>query len=237
MKKKEAAGEPFVWLCATNAGAAEVCRAALRTHGISDEELEKGYLPDPASKSNLRILARPGLLIRLTRNCEKQRGFVNGAVGIIKEALYQNSIFIVELIVSKVLVLVSPIVEEKAVFLPCTYGWATTIRRAQGSTLTLGCVYFNQKFFAAGRGYGYVAVSRFRKRSGVYLFGKLRRTDFLPVKEESPDEVLVRGEYSMSDNDSDLDDEVMDGMDDIGDANMIVEDEPSLYVGCALDDF
>ena len=35
-----------------------------------------------------------------------------------------------------------------------------------------------------GRGYGYVAVSRFKKRSGVYVYGKLRRTDFLPVGED-----------------------------------------------------
>ena len=35
-----------------------------------------------------------------------------------------------------------------------------------------------------GRGYGYVAVSRFKRRGGVYLYGKLRRTDFLPVGED-----------------------------------------------------
>ena len=35
-----------------------------------------------------------------------------------------------------------------------------------------------------GRGYGYVAVSRFKRRAGVYLYGKLRRTDFLPVGED-----------------------------------------------------
>ena len=36
----------------------------------------------------------------------------------------------------------------------------------------------------AGRGYGYVAVSRFRRRSGCYLYGRLRRADFLPIGEE-----------------------------------------------------
>ena len=35
-----------------------------------------------------------------------------------------------------------------------------------------------------GRGYGYVAASRFKQRSGVYLYGHLRRTDFLPVGED-----------------------------------------------------
>ena len=132
-----------------------------------------------------------------------------------------ESIFIVRLVGSSVLVLVSPIVEEDSVFLPCTYGWATTIRRAQGSTLPLGAVYFNQKYHAAARGYGYVAVSRFRSRSGVYLFGKMRRTEFLPVKEESQDEVLARGEDSASDAASDVDSESQECMDQIEDLNEI----------------
>ena len=40
---------------------------------------------------------------------------------------------------------------------------------------------------------GYVAVSRFVSKKGCYLYGKLRRTDFLPVGEEREDEVLERG--------------------------------------------
>ena len=39
--------------------------------------------------------------------------------------------------------------------------YATTMRRAQGATLYQGCVYFDGKM-PAGRGYGYVAVSRFQ---------------------------------------------------------------------------
>ena len=80
-------------------------------------------------------------------------------------------------------------------FLPCCYGYATTIRRAQGSDLSHGCLYFNQRRVAV-RGYGYVGVSRFRTRLGCYLYGKLRRTDFLPVGEEQADEVLQRGALS-----------------------------------------
>ena len=55
---------------------------------------------------------------------------------------------------------------------------------------------------AAARGYGYVAASRFKFRSGCYLYGKLRRTDFLPVGEEQEDEVLERGYSSVSSGDS-----------------------------------
>ena len=57
-------------------------------------------------------------------------------------------------------------------FLPCVYGYATTIRRAQGASLDQGCLYFDQtgcKKKHPGRGYGYVGASRFRSRDGCYL--------------------------------------------------------------------
>ena len=89
--------------------------------------------------------------------------------------------------------------------------YATTVRRAQGASLDIGCVYFDQKNHHAGRGYGYVAVSRFKSRAGVYLYGKLRRTDFLPVGEEKEDEVLERG-YSSANTSEDEDKEYAKGM-------------------------
>ena len=93
--------------------------------------------------------------------------------------------------------------EDGAVFLPCCYGYATTIRRAQGTSLHMVCIYFNQHKHPAARGYGYVAVSRFRSRRGCFLYGKLRRTDFLPVGEEKEEEVTERGYLSVSDNNED----------------------------------
>ena len=82
MQLQEESKEPFAWLTCTNRGAAEVSSAALRVKGVSKEELDKGYLCDPTTKSDLRILARPGILIRLSRNFDKQRGFVNGAYAV-----------------------------------------------------------------------------------------------------------------------------------------------------------
>ena len=73
------------------------------------------------------------------------------------------------------------------------YGYATTVRRAQGASLDMGCIYFDQKKRAAGRGYGYVAVSRFKSREGCFLYGKLRQTDFLPAGEDMESEILERG--------------------------------------------
>ena len=85
---------------------------------------------------------------------------------------------------------------ERHLFLPCVYGYATTIRRAQGATLQLGCLYFDH-CYPPERGYGYVGVSRFTSQLGVYHFGRIRRTDWLPVGGPGePHEQEVRSEAS-----------------------------------------
>ena len=63
----------FHRLCTTNDGASNVCLAALLVKGITEADLATGYLCDPTTKSELRVLARPGVLIRLSRNNDKQR--------------------------------------------------------------------------------------------------------------------------------------------------------------------
>ena len=168
--------------------------------GIGRAELDRGYLCDPTQKSDLRILARPGIMIPLTRNDDKQRGFVNGAMACIHESLRGNAVFIARLTGTGNFVLVHPREEDGARFLPCVYGYATTIRRAQGADLEHGCLYFDHTRPAA-RGYGYVGASRFKRRSGCFVFGKLRRTDFLPVGEPKDGEVLQRGYHSVDSED------------------------------------
>ena len=190
----------FTWLTATNAGSEQVCRAALHLKGIKEADLADGFVCDPQTKSSLRILARPGIIVRLSRNLDKTRGFVNGALAEVVSSLRGNAIFVAKLVVSGNYVLVHPMLEEGAVFLPCCYGYATTIRRAQGASLAMGCIYFDQHKFAAGRGYGYVAVSRFRSRAGCFVYGKLRMTDFLPVGEQTEEEVVSRGLQSETDD-------------------------------------
>ena len=119
------------------------------------------------------------------------------------------TVFTVELSTG-VLILVHPIYDKKRCFLPCTYGYATTIRRAQGATYRHGCIWFDHTY-PAERGYGYVAASRFKSKKGIYLFGKVRRTDWLPVRESKyamQQDQLDRSEESASDYDSD-DEEAM----------------------------
>ena len=138
-----ARGKVFTWLTCTNKGASSVNRAALAHRGISDDDLLAGYPGDSASKSNLRILFRRGLVYRLTRNLDKPRGFVNGALAIGYESLDGDEVFIVRLLSSGNLALVHPVEEKGQRFLPLTYGYATTVRRAQGASLDMGCIYFD----------------------------------------------------------------------------------------------
>ena len=201
MRLAKEAQEPFAWLTCTNKGASEVCKAALTLEGVTDDQLASGYPCDPTSKSDLDIVFKKGIIYRLTRNMDKTRGYVNGALAEGVESLDGNRIFTARLLSSGNMVLVHPMEEDGRRFLPCCYGYATTIRRAQGCGFHHGCIYFDLKRYPAARGYGYVAVSRFVSRKGCYLYGKLRRTDFLPVGEEKEDEVLERGWDSVTSSD------------------------------------
>ena len=127
-----------------------VCAAASRAQGKAGGASAGGHLCDLASKSTLRILARPGIVIRLTRNFHKQRGFVNGAIGTVGESLRGNAVFSAKLHGTGNLVLVYPMEEDGRLFLPCCYWYSTTIRRAQCASLEQGCIWFNQKRYPAG---------------------------------------------------------------------------------------
>ena len=115
-------------------------------------------------------MAKPGLIIRLSRNVDNQRGFVNGAVAEIVESLDHNRVFTARLLGSGNMVLVFPMEEDTGRFLPCCYGYAITIRRARGADLHHGCLYMDNLYHAAARGYGYVGVSRFRTQAGVCIW-------------------------------------------------------------------
>jgi hypothetical protein len=108
MSMAEQQREPLTWLTNTNAGSAEVCEAALRDKEGTAEDLAEVYICDPTTKSKLRIVAKPGLIIRLPRNFDKQGGFVNGALAEIFESLDHNRVFTARLLGSGNMVLVCP---------------------------------------------------------------------------------------------------------------------------------
>jgi len=186
--------DPFIWLTVSNKGAEVVNDAALRIQGITQEMMNHGCRADP-QVAKTSIVAKSGIIVRLTRNIDKARGFVNGAIGEIVTVLSPQC-FTVRLKTGR-MILVHPMCGNKEQpFLPCTYGYATTIRRAQGMTLNRGCVYFNLHF-PPDRGYAYVAVSRFRTKLGVYHYGKIRRSDWLAIDQRETDQTK-RSEQSMS---------------------------------------
>ena len=198
----------FSWLCVTNKGADSINRAALAVLGYSQEDLKGGYPGDPKI-DGAPFVARVGTSCRLTRNLDKRRGFVNGALGSVHHVLSPSS-FLVKLTTGN-LVLVHPIHDKGLHFLPVTYGYATTIRRAQGSSLSLGCLFFNH-CYPPERGYGYVAASRFRSKAGLFHFGRIRRTDWLPV---SGDETLEQTKRSCDSDNSDREGDEEDAYKDL----------------------
>ena len=192
MRAQEETGHPFVWICNSNKGVATISLAALRNLGISREVIERdGYLADPAVKASLPILPRVGVMIRLTRNLDKARGFVNGALGRIEEVLRDQEgevVFSLRLM-SGTMVLVHPVSYGGQTFLPCVYGYACTVRRTQGLTLYHGALFLDGRVYPRPRGHAYVAVSRFRRAIGVFHYGPLRRSDWLPTDEHEGEQV------------------------------------------------
>ena len=78
---------------------------------------------------------------------------------------------------------------------------------ARRHSLTNGCIFFDHAY-PPERGYGYVAVSRFKTQAGVFHYGRLRRTDWLPIGDGAAAEQLQRSA------DSDIsDDELADALD------------------------
>ena len=133
-----------------------VCKEALSMLDLPSDWRVSGYPIDPTAGIDADFYAHPGVQVRLTRNLDKDRGFVNGALGTVKRVLLYDEeqrpiVFTVKL-VSGTMVLVHPIRIKKQLYLPCTYGYATTIRKAQGATIHHGMLYFDH-YFPPERGY------------------------------------------------------------------------------------
>ena len=199
LSKAQEVGELFCWLCVTNAGAERINRCALGLLGVTEEQLAMGYRGDPKAGAG-NIFAKPGLCLRLTRNLDKERGFVNGAIGVITTVLDPIGRYFVVKLSTGTLVLVYPVKTKQGVHLPCSYGYATTMRKAQGSSLSL-CALFFDHVYPPERGYGYVGASRFRSADGLYHFGRLRRSDWRPVGGDDAIEASAReGDSANSDS-------------------------------------
>ena len=111
--------------------------------------------------------------------------------------------------------------------MPWTFGYAMTMRRAQGSTLDAVGLWFDHSF-PPTRGYAYVASSRVRNATDLFLSGKLRRTDWLPVGPDEEGQRLRRSTRSESSGSEDCSDSEFDPSDsEFGDENLELCDASS----------
>ena len=145
---------------------------------ITEEDLDRYGFPGDAKACAGPIILRVGLRLRLSRNLDKPRGFVNGALCTVVELL--SSVVAVVQLKNGKLLLLHPVSDGKGTFLPCAYGYATTIRKAQGASLDAVVLFFDHRY-PPERGYGYVGSSRAKTKAGLFLYGRLRRSDWLPV--------------------------------------------------------
>ena len=99
----------------------------------------------------------------------------------------------------------------------------TTIRRAQGGTYYHGCMWFDH-CYPSEPGYGYVGAIRFKKKNGIYLFGQIRRTDWIPVRHGKDDDSLQLYRSELSDADYDSDEEGRDACADRADGEGYLAD-------------
>jgi hypothetical protein len=196
----------FTFLTVTNKAAARLNAARVEAE-FPARPLEDRVLGDRSAGADYLALV-PGMRVRLTRNIEKDRGFVNGTLGVV-EAMLHRSVFVLNS-THGVKILVHPVVINGRQFLPVAYGYATTIRRSQGMTLDMAGLRFDRRL--PDRGYAYVGASRVRAREDLWHVGKVRRTDWLPVDGDvrGPEyEQTEPSAYSnISDNTSDDDDPV-----------------------------
>ena len=119
-----------MWLCVTNKGANEINDMALQNLDVTHAQRQTGYDGDANARAG-KMFIKVSLWIRLTRNLDKRRGFVNGALGQVVDVLSQDAVgvnaFTVRLATGS-MVLVHPIRMRKQIFLPCCYGYASTVR-------------------------------------------------------------------------------------------------------------
>lgn len=115
-----AIGKDFTFLTVTNRGTQELnlarLRAEFRESAERIEKMEGCVLGDPAAEAGLLDL-QPGMRVRLTRNLDKERGFVNGNVGVI-ETMLTKEVFIMKTVQGTKL-LVHPVTAQGQTFATC----------------------------------------------------------------------------------------------------------------------
>ena len=126
-------------------------------------------LPGDPSIGGGDVVVIRGMRIRFTRNVDKERGFVNGAVAIVEHVLRKD--VLVACTPGGIPILAHPAQYDGIQFMPFSFGYAMTIRRSQGSTLEMMTLRFDRKY-SADRGYGYVGAPRVQPAADLFVMGQ-----------------------------------------------------------------
>ena len=120
MRIERSSGKQFTFLTVTNRGAQSLNLAHLRAEfaAAADriENMHQCVVGDPTAEAGLLVL-QEGMRVRLTRNLDKDRGFVNGNVGVIEKMLTQD-VFVLRTI-QGTRILVHPVTDKGETFAPC----------------------------------------------------------------------------------------------------------------------
>lgn len=92
MRLERAAGRRFTFLTVTNRAThiVNAARLAIEFPAVEERTEEDGVPTDPELGGG-RVVFVPGRRVRLTRNLDKDRGFVNGAPGVVEHVLRKGS--------------------------------------------------------------------------------------------------------------------------------------------------
>ena len=195
-------GKRFMILTVTNKEAERFNQARLRLQFPSAVQRLANGGGLPADQGH--VVIETGMRIRLTHNVNKEEGFVNGNTGTVRLVLRQD-VYVMES-PHHASILVYPITVKGRRYLPVTYGYSTTMRRAQGATLDAVGLRFDHRL--PDRGYAYVGTSRAKSQACVFHIGTLRQTDWLPVGPEKPGDhvhLSVLSETTEEEEDRDAD--------------------------------
>ena len=123
-------GRQFTFLTVTNKGAQALNLERLRAEfpdAASKIDNFQGVRGDPNADAGIMVI-QPGMRVRLTRNLDKERGFVNGNIGIVSKVI-RPDVFIIDTL-QGMRILVHPIQDNHETFVP----W----HRLECSAITVG---------------------------------------------------------------------------------------------------
>ncbi|CAE7829479.1 unnamed protein product [Symbiodinium sp. CCMP2592] len=170
----------------------------LAIEALFDETQLLGYVPaDPEENHRnfhgqtrmdaepFRMPIFPGMRVTITKNEDKEHGFVNGMGGVVQQM--RRSGLQVLLDNGKV-ALVHAVTQDyeladgsvrRVTALPLRLGYSSTLHKIQGATLDHATIWLDVPFV---RGAAYVAISRVRKDESWQFLGRIERKHCVPAR-------------------------------------------------------